>query len=682
MSTKRSRQPSKERSGVSAQSQADITAMVGQAIMLHRHGRFLEAETLYRQVLARNPSHFDAMHMLGLVQYQKNQLVDALSLLKTAVTIRPNEFGTYSNVGLVLHRLGQHQEALENFNKAISINPRFHEAYNNRGILLLDLNNYSAALSDFNKALSIRPDFAHALNNRGNALHKLGDMENALASFNDAIKLFPAYAEAHHNRGVVLKEMQRLEEALQSFDHAVKLYPAYTAALAKQAQVLRILGRREESLLAYQQQLQLLPDSPEILNDLANVLLELRRYEEALAYYDRALNILPNYHQAHNNRGNALQALGRLEEAIIAYDRAIALDNCYVEARVNRGNLQACMLKLDAALDEYGRALDIDHDNGDAHWNKAIVLLLQGNFAEGWAEYEYRWKCTGATPPRHAAAPEWRGVDNLSGKTILLYAEQGLGDTLQCIRFLKTVFALGVHILLEVPLETKRLLQPFADKAAIFAKGEPLPPFDYQCPLMSLPFALKANTEQDFASGVYLSAPASRIAHWNTVLEPVRSLRVGIVWRGNPKHHNDANRSIALDRFSPLLKSNACQFFGLQKDIKDTERTLLSNKACFTDLSMQLDDLAETAAVIAKLDLVITVDTALAHLAGSLGKPVWILVPFMPDFRWLLHRRDSPWYQSALLFRQPDPGNWEVVITDVCSELAALVESQKIQSTD
>jgi tetratricopeptide (TPR) repeat protein len=649
---------------------------------LHRHGRFLEAENLYRQALARNPSHFDAMHMLGLVLYQKNQLVDALSLLKAAVTIRPNEFGPYSNVGLVLHRLGQHEEALANFTKAISINPRFHEAYNNRGILLLDLSDYSAALSDFNKALSIRPDFAHALNNRGNALRKLGDMENALASFNDAIKLSPAYAEAHHNRGVILKEMLRFEEALQSFEHAVKMHPAYTAAIAKQAEMLRLLGRAEESLVAYQQQLQLLPDSPEILNDLANVLLALRRYDEALVYYDRALHILPNYHEAHNNRGNALQAHGRLEEAIIAYDRAIALDNSYVEARVNRGNVLAGTLKLDAALDEYGRALDIDRDNGDAHWNKAIVQLLQGNFAEGWAEYEYRWKCTGATPMRHAAAPEWRGVDNLSGKTILLYAEQGLGDTLQCIRFLKTIFALGARILLEVPLETKRLLQPFADMATIFAKGESLPPFDYQCPLMSLPFALKANTEQDFASGVYLRAPASRVTHWNAALHPVRSLRVGIVWRGNPKHPNDANRSIALDRFSPLLKSGTCQFFGLQKDIKDTERTLLSNKSCFTDLSMQLDDLAETAAVIANLDLVITVDTAIAHLAGSLGKRVWILVPFLPDFRWLLHRQDSPWYQCARLFRQPDPGNWEVVITDVCSELATLIENHKAKKTD
>jgi tetratricopeptide (TPR) repeat protein len=652
--------------------QGDIVSLMNQAIMSHRHGKLTEAESLYRQVLARNAAHFDATHMLGLIQYQKNQLGDALALLEAAVTMRPREFGPYANLGLVLHRLGRLEEAHASFTKAIGIHSRFHEAYNNRGILLLDLHEYAAALTDFNKALSIQPNFVQALNNRGNALRKLGDREAALACYDAALKLFPGYAEAHHNRGIVLEEMQRAGEALQSFEQALKLHPAYREAMAKRIAVLCLLDRHEEALKACQQHLQSQPNSAEMLNDLGNVLLALKRPGEALEHYERALAIRPDYPSAHNNKGNALQALDRWDEALVSHDKAIALDPSCVTAHISRGNALAALQKIESALEEYEHALQTDPGNGDAHWNKAIVLLLHGRFAKGWQEYEYRWARTGAPPRHRATAPEWRGAESLQGKTILLYAEQGLGDTLQFVRFVKNVQAMGARILLEVPAALKQVLQSFASTAEIFTFDERLPAHDYQCSLMSLPFALKLHDERNFVSPPYLAAPSDRTAHWQTTLASLATPRIGIAWRGNPKHHNDTRRSINLATFSALFQGHSGQFIGLQKDISDAERANLENAPRFTDLSAQLDDLSETAAVIANLDAVATVDTVIAHLAGALGKPVWILLPFTPDYRWLLNRRDTPWYASARLFRQAAPGNWETVVAEIHAALATV----------
>jgi tetratricopeptide (TPR) repeat protein len=539
------------------------------AIALHRQGRLDEAEAIYAAILAVEPARADALHLLGLVNYQHGRLPEALRLMAAALKADPRSADIHSNYGLALNSGKQHQ----------------------------------AALASFDLALALKPDHANALNNRGLTLAALGRHAEALASWDAALAADPDHADALHERG--------------------------------------------------------------------NALYRLKRHDAALADFERLLELRPNDIDVLNNRGGSLAELGRLDEAYASYDRAFAVDPGVPEISINKGHVCADQHRFDEALACYATAAALATFRPEAEFGASMVRLRLGQFAQGWRDYEWRWQQASWAPQRRDfAAPLWLGQEPLAGRTILLHAEQGFGDTLQFVRYAKLVAALGATVMLEVQAPLKSLLSGSAGVAQIFARGEPLPRFDLHCPLMSLPLAMRTALDTVPAEIPYVGAPADRVAPWRARLGEPGPLRVGIVWAGSAVHKNNHNRSIAFDRFRPLLSVPDVTFVSLQQELGAAEAASLEHHPNVIRLGGELRDFADTAAVVSLLDLVVSADTAMVHLAGALGRPVWALLPFAPDFRWLLDRPDSPWYPTARLFRQPRSGDWESVLARVRDELA------------
>jgi tetratricopeptide (TPR) repeat protein len=368
--------------------------------------------------------------------------------------------------------------------------------------------------------------------------------------------------------------------------------------------------------------------------------------------------------------------LGRFDEALDSYERALILAPERPELLINKGHVLADQHRFELALTSYSQAAAVGTMRPEAKWCESLVQLRLGQFAEGWRGFEWRWQQASWAPQRRAfGQPLWLGKEPLAGRTILLHAEQGFGDTLQFVRYAKLVSRLAPVVLLEVQSPLKSLLSNVDGVAGTYARGEPLPAFDLHCPLMSLPFAFGTTLESIPAEVPYLRAPADRCARWRSRLSEKRSLRVGIAWAGSVLHKNNHQRSIAYDRFAALLATSGVEFVSMQKEVAPRDAAALHAHANVIHLGDELQDFADTAAVVSLLDLVVSADTATVHLAGALGRPVWVLLPFASDFRWLLEREDSPWYPTARLFRQPRLGDWDSVLARVQEELGRLALS-------
>ena len=397
---------------------------------------------------------------------------------------------------------------------------------------------------------------------------------------------------------------------------------------------------------------------------------DLKRLDEALRSYDRALALKPDYVEALTNRGVVLADLKRSDEALQSYDRALALKPDDVEALYNRGTTLNGLQRHDEALEYYDRALALKPEHAQAHWNRALCSLQLGDFASGWAEYEWRWRRNRPeNAKREFRQPLWLGIEPLAGKTILLHAEQGLGDTLQFCRYVRPVAALGARVVLEVQPPLLPLLRRLEGASELRATGAALPAFDYHCPLLSLPLAFKTELASVPSDIPYLRSDAARVEKWRERLGPKMQPRVGIAWSGATGHKNDHNRSLSLAQVLPLLIEQV-QWVSLQKELREADAQLMSAQTPMRSYGEELKDFADTAALVELMDVVVAVDTSVAHLAGALGKPVWILLPFNSDWRWLLDRDDSLWYPTARLFRQPAIGDWASVIDTVRNELA------------
>ena len=517
---------------------------------------------------------------------------------------------------------------------------------------------YAEAEERYRAVLALHPHHFDALHMLGLICHELGRNAEALSLIGAALKVKTASADALSNHGLVLNALQRYEEALASFDRALRLKPDYAEVLANRGNALLRLNRLEAALACYERAIALKPDYFVAHYNRGNALLALGRAEEALAAYDRALALVPNHADALNNRGNALLRLGRAEQALASYEQALALSPVNAEAVNNRGNALSAMGDVTQALAAFDAAAALDPQRADAVYNGAMARLALGDFARGWAQYEARWNVSQFLPQRrNFAAPLWLGAEPLDGKTILLHAEQGFGDTLQFIRYLPLVAARGASVLLEVQAPLKSLLAITPGITQIFAGGEALPAFDTHCPLMSLPLAFGTTLATIPAEVPYVGAPADRVARWQVRLGALARPRVGLVWAGRPTHLNDRNRSLALQRLVPLLADPRVAFVSLQRELRAEDEAVLRAHPAIVDVSAELTDFADTAAAIGALDLVVSVDTAVVHLAGAMGKPVWVLLPHAVDFRWLYGRDDSPWYPSARLFRQTAPGD-------------------------
>ncbi len=616
---------------------------LAEGLARHRAGRLADAERIYSQILGTRPDHFDSRHLLGVVFLQR----------------------------------GNHKDALHHIDLALKAEPNNVFALNNRGVVLQALNRFDEALASLARAVRLRPDYAEAHSNRANVLKALGRLDQALSSYDRALALQPDYAEAHSNRGDVLRELKRFDEALASCERAIALRPNYAEAHCNRANALRELKRLEEALADYDRALALLPDFAEAHSNRGIALHDLDRFEDALASYDRALAARPDFAEALCNRGGALQELKRFEEALTSYDRAIALRPDLAEAHSNRGNALKELNRFDEALASYDRAVGLRPKLAEAHFNAALCLMLTGNLAQGWKRHEWRWQTDQLTAQRrNFAQSQWIGSDDIEGKIILLHAEQGLGDTLQFCRYVPLVAQRAGRVIFEVQKPLVELMGTLAGGAEIVGRGDPLPAFDLHCPLLSLPLAFNTELETIPGDTPYLSATAAKSAGWRNRLGERLRPRIGIVWAGDPRkrllhaHRIDRQRSIEFDRLAPLLEVPGCEFYSLQKGEQAVAQLHGSAwRHRVIDWTDDFHDFSDTAALIDNLDLVIAVDTSVAHLAGALGKPFWLINRYNTCWRWLLDRDDSPWYPTARLFRQDATREWDQVIARVAVAL-------------
>lgn len=612
------------------------------AVAAYRAGRYLEAEQICQQIVSTRPECFDALYVLAVVQATLAKHAPALENYNRALVLQPHHAEALSNRGNTLKALKRLEEALDSYDRAIALQPDYVLALTNRGAVLFDLKRYGEALTSYDRALAIRPDHVEALYNRAGTLHALGRYEEALANYDKAINLRPQFAEAYANRGNSLNELNRFDEALNSFDRALMLRPNLVEALCNRG----------------------------------NALNRLKRFEDALTSYDRAVALHPGHAASHYNRGSTLHELGRHEKALASYDRALALQPNYPEALSNRGASLYELRRHGEALESYDRAIALQPDYPEAHWNAASLSLLIGDFARGWTEYEWRWKYeTLASAKRNFAQPLWGG-EEMAGKTILLHSEQGLGDTIQFCRYAPLVAARGGRVILEVDKRLHPLMLSLVGVDQVVSAGESLPDFDVHCPLLSLPRVFGTRLTTIPSAGPYLHALPDKSAAWSARLGKRNGHRIGLTWSGNSAHHRDQIRSINLSALLVLLDTEAT-FISLQKDVRPTDAAVLGDHNDIVQFADALADFSDTAALISNLDLVISVDTSIAHLAGALGRPVWVLLPYLPDWRWLLDRDTSPWYPTARLFRQDDTRQWGGVLARVYDSLCEFIASSQ-----
>jgi tetratricopeptide (TPR) repeat protein len=495
--------------------------------------------------------------------------------------------------------------------------------------------------------------------------HRRGLLDEAAALYRRVLEASPEQAVALHLLGRIAEARGDPAEALALIDRAIAANGRVSAYHASRGAVLLSLGRAEDAAATLRQALSLDPNNAETTNVLGNAMLALGHPAAAIECYRRALALRPEYPEAHNNLGSALRAGGRLLEAEAALARAIERRPSYASALANLGLVRQERARYAEALELYDRAIAADPTHAAAHGNRAMLLLLLGRLREGFAEYEWRWRMPGfATPRRAFPQPMWDGA-HLGERTIFVHAEQGLGSAIQFVRYAGLLARQGSRVIVECRRPLYRL---FAHSLAqrdgmveVITKGETSPPFDCHAPLMSLPHLLGTTIETIPATAPYLSAPPADVSAWRERLASAPRPRVGLVWAGNPKHENDHNRSMPARLLAPLITSAGVSFFSLQVPAAPADFAALP-PGRVSDLAPALADFADTAGVVENLDLVVSVDTAVAHLAGALGKPVWLLLPYVPEWRWLLDRDDSPWYPTMRLFRQQSAGDWTGVV--------------------
>jgi tetratricopeptide (TPR) repeat protein len=473
---------------------------------------------------------------------------------------------------------------------------------------------------------------------------------------------------ALHLLGLTHAQRGRHADAVGWLTKAANVDPRSVDAASNLGLALQGAGRFEEAIVAYRNALALSPNHPEILYNLGNAYLALDRIDDALKSFDEALANNPSHAGAHVNRGNTLLRFNRPEDALASYERALAILPGHASILTNRGHALRRLDRPQEALGSLEAAVSKASEFPEAHFETALARLTLGDFGAGWKEYEWRWK-TGAfaNQRRPFRQPLWLGDVPLSGKTVLLHAEQGFGDTIQFIRYARLVADRGARVICEVQAELVPLLSQL-EGIEVLAKGQTLPAFDLHCPLMSLPLAFGTDAATIPARIPYLAAPAARVAHWRERLGQGVP-RAGFVWSGSTAHKNDANRSIALARLAPLFEALPLACFSLQREMREADREVLQRLPNLTDLGPELADFTDTAAVMSLLDIVVSVDTAAVHLAGAMGRPVVILLPYAADFRWLRTSGDTPWYPTAKLLRQPSFGDWESVIGRLAGEL-------------
>jgi tetratricopeptide (TPR) repeat protein len=583
-----------------------------------------------------------AFQAVAVGHMQAGRYLDARTCCEQALALDANHADTLHLMGLLHLQDEQYDLAIAWIARAIRQGPPKPVYLWSLGTTLLRQGRHEDALKTFDKAVQLKPDDPVLWTNLGIVLVELDRQSEALLSFQHALKLNPRHWDAADQCGRLLRELERFEDALAHFDLCDKLQPNHALTLQIRAGTLRDLKRLEEALVDNRRAYKIDPANPNTCNNMGDMLLMLGRPDEAVEWFDKAIELRPDYAVAISNKAFALTQLHRFGEAFALYER------------LNRTGANTAM----------------------SDWSLSLLQMLTGDFEAGWAGREARWKALTPIYPKFSE-PMWLGRESIEGKTVLVHVDEGLGDCIQFARYMPMVAARGARVILMVDEAVVPLLSGIPGVSQCLPRSAAPPPaFDMHCPMSSLPLIFQTRLDS-IPSGIsYLPPPAEAAKRaWEDRLGPNDKLRVGLVWSGNPKHTNDHNRSLPLQTLSRVLDLDAC-FVSLQKDPKAGDRAFLRERIGIVDLTEHLTDFSETAALVSCLDLVITVDTSVAHLSAALGRPTWILLPYAPDYRWLLDRDDSPWYPSVRLFRQTASRDYGEVVDRVRAALLTLISER------
>lgn len=651
----------------------DSETLFNKGVILQSLGRLADALVAYEDALRCNSIHCEALTNRGALLEQFGRLDEALACFESIEKIKPGDSSNLFNIGSVFQKLGRHEEALKAYEEASWRGPPDAETELNRGNALQKLGRFEEALAAYDLSLQYRHGYAKAFYNKGIALQGLNRPQEALTAYDAALAFNPAYYEALCNRGNVLCEIGRFRDALAAFTNTLKIRPGFLPALVNRANVLLQLGRAEEAVLSCTEVLRQQPDHPQSLGIHGAALYKIGRLEAALISLDKAVRVNPRAPDAWLNRGNVLQELDRCPEAIASYNEALRIKPQFPEALSGLGVALKEAGRIDDALSSFNEALTYKPDFSDAQNNRAGVLLLKGNLKAGFQDFESRWDRSNA-PPKTLVSdlPIWMG-QKLEGQSIIVWDEQGLGDLIQFSRYCLCLVEAGADVTLLCRKNMHRLLRTLPKPIRLIEALDPNERFDFQSALMSLPFGFKTSLETIPAPVPYLYPEPTLVSKWAPRVG-CKGFRIGVCWEGN-KFIN-LKRSIPVPCFAPLAEIKGVRLISLVKDQKTIETEAAGGlviESLGDDFDAGEDSFVDCAAVMANVDLVITSDTAIAHLAGALGKPVYLALKHVPDWRWLIDREDSPWYPTMRLFRQTQKGDWESVFEKIASSVEARV---------
>ncbi len=609
---------------------------------MHKQGRLEEAEAAYRSIRVLQPDNTKVLTLLGSLLLQKGERKEGIALLDKSLELQPDQ----------------------------------PEVYNNKGIALQEMKCFTEALECFEHAITGQPRYAAACNNRGLVLKYLGKHEAAIMSFEDAVRFDPVYAEACYNLANTLLALKRFSKALDAFDKALLIRPAYLEAQRGRAAALSELKRYPEALQAYDNLLAHRINDAEFLRQRGDLQLKLKQYQAALQSYHDALAMEPENPSIHHGCGIALNKTRQHEKSVQAYNRAISLKPDEASMYYNRGVSHKNLGQYQKALLDFETAILLRPNYPDAHFAIGDIKLLSGKFSEGWPLYQWRFLKENKKQKSQSNGTLWLGQFPIEGKTMLIHAEQGFGDIIQFCRYAMLCEQAGAKVILQTYRPLIPLLETLSETINIIPTSEDAPSCDVHAPVMSLPLAFSTTLDTIPAYPAYLSALPEKLRQWEEKITPSDRPKIGIAWSGKESYGNDHRRSMELALFEKLLLIDV-DFHVMQKDIREHDTPILKKHPNLQFHGEELADFSDTAALAEHMELIITVDTSIAHLAGALGKPFWILLPFDPDFRWMIEREDSPWYPTARLFRQKVPDDWQGVIDSVAVSLHAFLSTSR-----
>lgn len=648
---------------------ATIAEALNLALQYHRSGDLDAAERLYREILANESRQADAWHLLGLVDYTRGHHSDAIEHIERAIALDASQASFHNHLAEALFASGRLTEAEASCRRGLALQPDFSIGHNTLGTVLAARSATDEAIASYRQAIELEPRFAQAHYNLGLALESQESVPEAEASYRRALLAKPDYPLALHALGVLLQRQQRHAEAVDLYRRIVELQPDHGEAHCNLGSALKELNRPAEAIACYERALTLLPNLAEAHFSLGVIFQAQQQWAKAEGAYRRAVAARPDYAEAFNNLGTLCRNQGKLAEGIRCFERALEVRPDFAEALSNLGNVFMVQGRRTEAMVCYDQALRMRPDYAQAHTNRALARLAAGRFEEAWPEYEWRWKCPDFKQHGHEL-PLWDGSP-LEGRTLLVHAEQGLGDTLQFARYVPLVAARGGRVIFEVQKPLAPLVQQ-SGMPGVIGKGEPLPACDVQIPLMSLPLVFGTTYHTIPHEVPYLSADPRLVEQWRDTLSGSHELQVAIAWQGSITYRADRFRSIPLGHFARLALEGV-ELVSLQKGIGSEQAGNLTNRFALREFGDALDRdhgaFMDTAAIMKCVDLVITSDTSVAHLAGALGVPTWVALPLAPDWRWHTDRDDSPWYPTMRLFRQTTFDDWSTVFERLAQAL-------------